>query len=253
MHLDENPGSWTVLDETDSTNQAILNDKYPSGSVILARQQINGRGRNGRAWHSIKDRSFIFSGLLRFPLSSFPRDRLSLLPLCAGISTLAACRKAVELFSPGRTLDMQIKWPNDLYIISEKGPGKLGGILVESSLQSQTINTVIGIGLNWSDVPVYPQEPGVVPPVCLLPGSYISPLDFAPLLLRELNARLPYITENSPPAFVQELRKVFFLTGRSIKREDRLFTVKGLADDGGLIIMDSENEMIVYDYAEYTF
>ncbi len=43
----------------------------------------------------------------------------------------------------GKSIDVRVKWPNDLYA----GPLKLGGILCHSSYRDQLFHIVIGVSL----------------------------------------------------------------------------------------------------------
>jgi BirA family biotin operon repressor/biotin-[acetyl-CoA-carboxylase] ligase len=123
---------------TQSTNTDALEAARaaaPHGSVFFADEQLAGRGRGHRAWHSAAAQGLYVSVLLR---PSFPASRLSLLPFAAGLAAASAIRATV-----GLTID--IRWPNDLLI----GPRKTGGILVESKIESSTVpHAVVGVGIN---------------------------------------------------------------------------------------------------------
>lgn len=133
---------------TASTN-ALLRDRAaagaPEGSVILANQQTQGRGRLGREFYSPPDTGIYLSLLLR-PRGMEPSKAVKLTTMAA----VAAC-DAIEKVS-GK--EASIKWVNDIYL-NEK---KVCGILTEASysLESGSLDYVIlGIGLN-----VYPPAGG---------------------------------------------------------------------------------------------
>ncbi|MCE1243635.1 biotin--[acetyl-CoA-carboxylase] ligase [Oryzomicrobium sp.] len=143
-----------ALAECDSTNLELARrPQAPSGTVVVADAQTAGRGRRGRTWLSRPGASLTFSLLWRFAGEAGRPERLSGLPLAVG---LAVARAVETLAIPGVCL----KWPNDL-LLELPGDGslaKLGGILVETSLERGGASAIIGIGLNL-DAPPDPGQP----------------------------------------------------------------------------------------------
>lgn len=126
------PFRLLVRETASSTNDEIRllgQGGAPSGLVLLALEQIAGRGRRGAAWFSPTGESLAFSILVRpdEPKALWPR-----LALAAGL----AVAEAVESFG----IAAGIKWPNDVWI----GSRKVSGILVEAGADF----AVVGIGLN---------------------------------------------------------------------------------------------------------
>lgn len=126
--------------ECASTNDEAANwakqvhDRAPHGAVVVADAQTQGRGRQGRVWHSPPGENLYVSVVLRPKL---PMQKLPPLTICAG---LAVCEVVNSL-----GVEASIKWPNDVYV----GDRKLAGILTEMSTRSHGEgHVVIGIGLN---------------------------------------------------------------------------------------------------------
>ena len=133
-------------DATDSTNLRIreLGDAgAPHGTLAVADRQTAGRGRRGRSWESPPGSSIYMSVLLR---PDIPPDRAPMLTLVMALSVAEGIRQCIETGGDsGNSLEIQIKWPNDI-IISGK---KLAGILTEMSSQVDYINHVtVGVGIN---------------------------------------------------------------------------------------------------------
>lgn len=133
-------------DATDSTNLRIreLGDAgAPHGTLAVADRQTAGRGRRGRSWESPPGSSIYMSILLR---PDIPPDRAPMLTLVMALSVAEGIRQCMETGGDsGNSLEIQIKWPNDI-IISGK---KLAGILTEMSSQVDYINHVtVGVGIN---------------------------------------------------------------------------------------------------------
>lgn len=130
-------GEVKIFEQIDSTNEYLLNHyrELPSGSLCLAESQTAGRGRRGRQWFSPISQNLYFSMLWRYELAEI--SQISSLSLVVAI-TIA------ETFEQLDVSDIQIKWPNDIYYQGKK----MGGILIESRMDSNHAYLVIGIGLN---------------------------------------------------------------------------------------------------------
>jgi len=132
---------WSRVDvvaRTGSTNADLLAraaDGEATGAVLVAEEQMDGRGRLDRRWTSPARAGLWFSVLLR---PSVPPARLSWIPLLAGLATVRAVRRHGGV-------EARVKWPNDVVI----GDLKLAGILAERTGDA----VVLGIGLNVSTKP----------------------------------------------------------------------------------------------------
>ncbi|WP_336207692.1 biotin--[acetyl-CoA-carboxylase] ligase [Nonomuraea sp. LPB2021202275-12-8] len=131
------PGSlWTgvtVVDSTGSTNADLALDARGGageGAVLVAEEQLAGRGRLGRTWTAPPRAGLTFSVLLR---PSVPVAAYGWLPLLFGVAAASAVRRLAEV-------DVRLKWPNDLLV----GERKLAGVLAEQAEGA----VVVGMGLN---------------------------------------------------------------------------------------------------------
>jgi BirA family biotin operon repressor/biotin-[acetyl-CoA-carboxylase] ligase len=133
------PGfSVEILPELASTNTELMRRARLGRAdplLLVAERQTAGRGRLGRTWSSHGEEqapephaSLTFS--LGLPLS--PAD-------WSGLSLAVGLAVANSLHS-----DVQLKWPNDLWVFGRK----LGGILIETVSVADVRYAVIGIGLN---------------------------------------------------------------------------------------------------------
>lgn len=135
---------WQIhwFDTIDSTNdkaKAMAAGGAPHGTVIVAGQQTNGRGRLGRSFSSPEGKGVYLSVILR---PDCQPDKLMHLTCAAGVAMCDAV-EAVCGMRPG------LKWINDLIMNSRK----LGGILTELSVDSangKAKYAIIGIGINCS-------------------------------------------------------------------------------------------------------
>lgn len=129
------------FDRIESTNAEVARraaEGASEGLLVLADEQVAGRGRQGRSWHAPPGTSLIGSLLLR---PSQPMERVALLPLLTGLALVEACDDLVP------DADPTLKWPNDLLL----GGRKAAGILVEAPEPGVA---VLGMGVNvdWRGV-----------------------------------------------------------------------------------------------------
>jgi len=131
------------LPSVSSTNDVahrLAEHGAPNASLIVADDQVAGRGRLSRAWYMAPRSAIAMSLVVRPQLEAARAQRLTLL---AGLA-------AAEGIEQVTGLPAQLKWPNDVVMPNaERGWLKMGGILTETSIAgSQVEYAVIGIGLN---------------------------------------------------------------------------------------------------------
>ena len=107
----------------------------PEGTVIVAEEQTSGRGRAGRVWESTPYAGLWLSILLRPPIAT---ASIGWLPLLAGTAAVRALRSRTSI-------DLRLKWPNDIVVETAGGLRKVGGILAER-LHGGAV--IVGIGIN---------------------------------------------------------------------------------------------------------
>jgi BirA family biotin operon repressor/biotin-[acetyl-CoA-carboxylase] ligase len=101
-------------------------------TTIVAEAQTEGRGREGRAWHSDRGAGLWISVLVPLDAPGNP----GVLPLAAGIATARATERVSGLA-------VSIKWPNDILV----GDRKIAGILCETAGDLGSL-AAVGVGVN---------------------------------------------------------------------------------------------------------
>jgi BirA family biotin operon repressor/biotin-[acetyl-CoA-carboxylase] ligase len=168
-----------VLDQTGSTNDAILKTATPNSSeglVLFAEHQTAGRGQRGNRWESAAGKGIWFSILLR---PGIEINRSSQLTAWAAETV----SRTIEKEFPLKTT---IKLPNDVQIDGRK----VAGVLVEMRAQEQApYLAVIGIGINVNqaleDFSKELQSQAISLAIAL--GRQIDRQSFAIALLRNLD------------------------------------------------------------------
>lgn len=131
------------INETTSTNvlmkEMLRKSILPEGFVVHTDFQHQGKGQGSNTWEASRGKNLLFSILLR-PHHIAIEDQF----IISQIVSLGIIDVLQSLHADAKSA-FTIKWPNDIYWHDKK----LGGILIENTLQSRVINaSVIGIGLN---------------------------------------------------------------------------------------------------------
>ncbi|PCJ65673.1 MAG: biotin--[acetyl-CoA-carboxylase] ligase [Bacteroidetes bacterium] len=127
------------INEVDSTNtflkELVKSQNLEAPYCVSASKQINGKGQREKTWESEP-----FSNVL----ASFLITSLSDLKELPRLNNAAALAVVETLDSLG-VKNIEVKWPNDIFVSGKK----IAGILTENVIASQRVKfTVVGIGLN---------------------------------------------------------------------------------------------------------
>lgn len=123
------------IDETDSTNHWLK--AHGEGTmVVVADFQTAGKGCGSNSWESERGQNLTFSMLIHpEALEAKAQFRIT------EVVSVALCNTLERYIYK----EVDIKWPNDIYV----GDQKICGILIENRLQGSVIkDSIIGIGLN---------------------------------------------------------------------------------------------------------
>ncbi len=136
LHTLLSPRPVRFFPQVSSTNDVALEwlrEDAPSGAVVVADEQLHGRGRLKRIWHTPPDSALALSVILYPSISSLPQ-----------VSMLGALA-VYDLLHDLGVQKAGIKWPNDVQINGLK----VCGILPEAAWQGETLlGVALGIGVN---------------------------------------------------------------------------------------------------------
>ncbi len=127
-----------IAEQVGSTNEVLAQRARQGdvhGAVLLAEQQTAGRGRQGKPWVSPYACNVYLT--IAWQLPGGPQA-------LAGLS-LALGAAIADALAASIGCDLQLKWPNDLYVTGRK----VGGILIDIVTASSGQMTVMaGVGIN---------------------------------------------------------------------------------------------------------
>ncbi|MDX6608502.1 MAG: BirA family transcriptional regulator [Solirubrobacterales bacterium] len=205
---------FRVTDSTNSRARELAEAGAPGGTVLTAREQIAGRGRQGRVWTAPEGKALLYSAILK-PLDG----RNLLLPLSVPLAVCAAA----ETLCPGAKC--MVKWPNDVWLDGRK----LAGILIEAKPQERW--AVIGVGLNLSI------EPAEFPDDLRQPAISLGGGTTAEQARCELDANLTNWAYAPEEKILAEWRRRDGLLGREVSWEDGSGVADGIDDRGNLVVV----------------
>ena len=199
------------VEEIESTNTYLKEHyhEFPKPSVLIAKRQTKGRGRYDRVWKS--DNDLIFSLLF---------DNLYYNEIIAPLS--------ISLVLESKNVKAGIKWPNDIYINSNK----LSGVLIENIYSDKLLASIVGIGINRTSKEDYSS-------VGLLDflGDF-SNMEFIKEVLIKYQELLNYEFSE----LISLYKKYSIVIGKKIVYKNNIYTATSIDEFGHLVISDDINE-----------
>lgn len=135
-------------DTIDSTQTVFTGMNFNTvkcdGLIVYAKRQLKGKGRSGNQWLSPLG-CMMFSMEIVVPVKSFLGQNLSIVQ---HLVVVAFVRSVKTRGGGYKKLDLNIKWPNDIYINKTT---KIGGVIVNSSCMNALFKVTIGLGVNLNN------------------------------------------------------------------------------------------------------
>ncbi|HAT1548431.1 biotin--protein ligase [Corynebacterium sp. HMSC06C06] len=232
------------VEQTGSTNTDLMQaENVADGTVLLANEQVSGKGRLGRTWVSPAGSQLILSVLILPETLEY----LGTLPLASGLAVTDTVEGSV------------LKWPNDVHIdgnklcgiLAEAGPvGAAFKSAPKTEFNKAEVNkaevapkteagatlsarVVVGMGLN---VTLTREQLPIEKATSLaLEGRDTDRTELAIALLKNLRRRITQ-WENQDPQLMADYRKVCSSIGQEVRLEaptgDVVGVVESIADDG---------------------
>lgn len=239
-----------IYDSIDSTNSYLVDkskQEKNTGVVCFSEYQTAGKGRRGREWISPFGSNIYLSILWQFQNGPASISGLSLAVGVAVIRALNDC--GVE--------GVGLKWPNDIFWQGKK----LAGILIEVSGETNgPCSAVIGLGLNfylpkskassinqdWVDLSQI---------ICGQQGKIRNKL--AATLLNYLMPMIANFEQNTLEKYIDEWREYDCMKDRNVQlfigQQSFSGVVKGIDNNGLLLLADESNKVKAYASGEVSF
>ncbi|WP_088323075.1 biotin--[acetyl-CoA-carboxylase] ligase [Polaribacter tangerinus] len=235
-----------AIDSTNSFLKKLAQDStQENGTIVLANEQLSGRGQMTTSWVSEPFKNLTFSFLFYF-------DRLlvSQQKYLNFATSLAVYQVLLEEGIP----NLSIKWPNDILSANKK----LCGILIENILKGSKISySVIGIGLNVNQTE-FPSSIGKVTSLKLLMGKEYE----LPSILEKISFRLNSLLSSLSKDTFEVLEKNYLnslykknTTTMFKDNNGKLFMgiIRGISTTGKLQIEVANSEILEFQIKEISF
>ncbi len=235
------------LPEIDSTNsyatELLKNVNVVEGTVVHTSNQTQGKGQRGNSWEA-EAASNVTASIILKPNFLELRNKFFLYQIAA----LACYDVMAELLNSSQ-FDIKIKWPNDI-LVNKK---KIAGILIENSINASVISySIIGIGINVNQKAF---------------NEVLNATSLSKLLNKEieLGSVLKLVCKHLEKYYLQlkcnklnEISEIYLsrLYGLNCKMDFEIDTeiktclVKGISNEGLLILEDELTKEIKYDIKE---
>lgn len=205
------------------------------GTVVVAEEQLKGRGRIQRGWYSPKGEGLWLSVILR----------PDWLPQEAAKCTLMAAVVLHRVFAKLYALNVGIKWPNDIFIDNKK----LVGILTEMNAQMDGINyivigTGINVNLNREKIPAELQDVAIGLSTVL--GKKIDRVELFAEVCKQYEKIYAEVTETGFGNILDEWRKYSITLNREVLVKGIKESYVGKAvdiDADGALLVESEGQL----------
>jgi BirA family biotin operon repressor/biotin-[acetyl-CoA-carboxylase] ligase len=222
-----------TVTSTNTLAKAMAADGAAEGTVVIASEQTEGRGRMGRSFYS--------PGSTGIYLSIILRPKLNLTDsLLITTGAAVAVAKAIETVAGVRA---GIKWVNDIFVAGKK----VCGILTEASINFESGGleyAVVGIGVNISTTnfpdnlksvagSVFNKKPGDQPVSSILTAE----------ILNNIAGCMNSLTDRR---YLQEYRERSFLIGHDI------LVVKGKDEKPAKAVEIDDQARLVVRYEDQT-
>jgi len=129
----------------DSTNREAYDRAHagaPEGTLVYSETQTAGKGRLDRIWFSSAGKGIYLSLILR---PTQPWKFWPILTHVAAVALIDALKSIEREMNFPKTLDIDLKWPNDVLLSGKK----CAGILLEALTPNEAgAAAIIGIGIN---------------------------------------------------------------------------------------------------------
>lgn len=183
------------------------------GTVIMAGEQTEGRGRMKRTW--LSPQGNIALSIILYPDVSY----LPYLVMLASLAVVHSIEAVIDL-------KPHVKWPNDILISGKK----VCGILTESEVKGSRVDyAIIGVGLNVSlRAADFPEIFATATSLNDESGRKVSPVDVVRHLLVEME-RL-YLALRDGESIYEAWRDRLVTLGKKIYVESGSHVIEGVAE-----------------------
>ncbi len=236
--------AYKTVKSTNDIASFLAESGEKEGTVIVAEEQTQGKGRLGRLWHSPPKAGIYLSIILK---PSFTPDQ------APGIAIMTALALANSLLSFCKA-QIQIKWPNDVLINGKK----IAGILTELSAEKKKINHIIvgvGININHKKEDFSNELKTTATSLRIINNKKSERIELLQLFLKNFEKEYLKYKKNGLVDSIKKIRKYSSLIGAPVKLDYGKKIIEGIAvdiDKTGALILEKDGKKIQVNSGEVT-
>ena len=212
-------------------------------SVVITHNQTKGRGQIGNSWESHPGKNLTFS-LVFYP-NIIPAAQQFIFSKTISVALAVALEHFIT--------PIDIKWPNDLYYHHQK----LGGILIENSLEGNSISqSIVGIGINVNQTSFSSAVPNGISMQMISGKEW----DLQAVFMRLYESLIKYyqdLIEGNTAFIEQQYLSHLYRKSGYFKYRDKdgefLATISGIEPSGHLCLKRKDQTISKYAFKEVEF
>jgi BirA family transcriptional regulator, biotin operon repressor / biotin---[acetyl-CoA-carboxylase] ligase len=225
---------FLALPSTNDRARVRATEGAAAGLVVYAESQSAGKGRMGRVWFSPPRAGVYVSVLLQ------PEQPLSRWPLLTFVASTALAHTLSDVGTQtgAATMNVELKWPNDVLI----GGKKTAGILLETVRTGPAAHgAIVGCGINVSAEAIPKELAGEATAVSVEAGVTIPRRPLVVAFLKHLQRQFELFESGRYGAILEHWRDLApMVNGVPVwvieNGEARAAVTCGLSEEGGLRI-----------------
>lgn len=195
--------------------------------VVTASKMTNAEGRFGKKWHSHSEKN------LHIAMGFIDPKPINERPPWGVLSGIEICKKLKKLFP---TLDLKIKWPNDIYCNGKK----ISGMVTQTLIKSKKSEIVFALGLNVnSDPKKFPKKVQLMATSLKQElGKEVDMDKIRDTIIEAVSSVIPGSKEKSGRNIHKHFEKLDFLKGKNVLAVNGNIYGRacGIAETGELLI-----------------
>ncbi|PWU68660.1 biotin--[acetyl-CoA-carboxylase] ligase [Gracilibacillus dipsosauri] len=229
------------MDSTQDYAHRLARKNAEHGTVVITNKQKKGRGRMNRSWESNHPEGIWISILLR---PDTPPHHASQMTLFTAVSIVESLRLITNA-------DIQIKWPNDLYLNGKK----ICGILTEMQAELDQIDyLIIGFGINVNQtLATFPEDlKNKSTSLSIETGKEWNRKELIQIILENFEDHYHHYLENGFHHTKQKWMNYAYKLNEKVEvktpKSHYSATIQGINDEGALIVK-KENQQLETIYS----
>ena len=225
---------YSQINSTNTKAKELAARDAPEGTLVVAEQQVEGRGRKGRTWFSPPEGGIYISLILKPHISPSEAPKITMLTGVVVAETLLK-------LTPCK---INIKWPNDILVNGKK----IAGILTEMSTEMDAIEyIVVGLGMNVT-TPRFPDDiKDKATSILIETGKYFPRVTFIREYLKWYEKYYEIFTRIGFEPVIQRWKELTNIIGQMVIAEvagkKYIGEVHDIDNDGILILKDKKGDL----------